>query len=152
MMGKREWSKAVKSFRAPHMGGLPTSVAMPRPSGCTSPTAGPPKTWPRTPWLSQTSASSSPAKERLLHTPSARWTRIWITAWWDSKAGLWTLDTHWRGICGVLVAALGVPGEKSSWEVSKDKSNIGRVGGLHSFVPTWNKVFLEALEQMLGFF
>lgn len=32
------------------------------------------------------------------------------------------------------------------------KINIGRVGGLHSFPPTWNKVFLEALEQMFGFF
>lgn len=82
MSGKRSWSRDVTSSRRHPRAALPTSAARLL-SASTSPTAVPPRVSPTLHWLSLMSASSSPAKGRRLHTPSARWTRTSTAAWWD---------------------------------------------------------------------
>lgn len=83
MSGKSDWNKVATSSRLHPLGVQQTLAEIPR-SASTSPTVGHPRASRTPPWPSLTSASSSRARERHRHTPSARWRRISTAVWWGS--------------------------------------------------------------------
>lgn len=85
LSGRRNWSQTVKLYRPHPLVALLISVAPP-PKGSTSHIGVPLRITLMPRWLSQTSVSLFPARERHHHMLSARWTRISTAVWWAQQS------------------------------------------------------------------